>query len=159
MNLSFDPTYNLPMVINVAKQTFPKDVLVGQLCATQAIVESNLLASPSKLALNYNNLFGITRREGTHNPSTISLPSHEYIDGRMVSMNVVFSWNDSVEDSFKQYSEVILTLNRYKNLFQCKTFEDISATLQADGYATDPQYSITLNRIYHQYVNRYWYAN
>ncbi len=149
---------NIKLVEDIAKSLYPDEPLIAQLTVTQSILEGALYKSPpSSLALVYNNLFGITEKQGTGLVlngvlrTTISLPSIEYEKGHRVHMNRVFSVNASVEDSIRQHQRV-LGLDRYKKLKEAKTFEEIAGAVQDCGYATDPNYSKLLIMTYKKYL-------
>src|ERR1700724_319427 len=49
--------YNIKLAVLASTQIFPDNPLIRDLAASQAILESNLLGQPSKLAMKYNNAF------------------------------------------------------------------------------------------------------
>lgn len=146
--LSQDPTKNIQLVKEAALKSYPTNTILAMLTASQAILESNLTGHPSGLALYYNNLFGI-KGKGTH--GSIMLPTHEYVDNHMVTVNAAFAYNNTIDDSFEQHKQV-LTLERYKNLESATTFEQAAHMIQKDGYATDPNYPNELISIYNKYL-------
>jgi flagellum-specific peptidoglycan hydrolase FlgJ len=154
LQLTSDPRLNIPIVIKAAKAIYPDYPIVGQLAACQAILESNLRGKPSKLALIYNNLFGITERKGTK--GRINLPSHEEVNGKWVPTPRWFSWNLSLEDSFKQHRDLMVNgLRRnpkhYHKVLAAKTFEEGARELVTAGYATDSRYALKLIDLYKTY--------
>lgn len=142
------PQTNLQLIKNAAQQTFPTQPLYQDLAMTQAILESNLGGTPSELAVQHNNLFGI---KGGGNKGIVSMMTHEYIKGKQKVVMQNFAENDSIEASFDQYKHV-LDLDRYNKLKDATTFEDIARAVWLAGYATDPKYPQELINIYNRYI-------
>lgn len=151
MELTNNPDTNINLVCTEAQLVYPESIIMADLCLAQAILESRLVGVPSSLAKDYNNLFGITDKDGTHNPPRINMPSFEYINGVRMPQNRYFSWNNTLEDSCKQH-RTVMELNRYMSVWNSKTFEDAANQVRLCGYATDPKYSQSLIDIYNNYI-------
>lgn len=151
--LNLDPNNNIALVKSCAQLIYPLNKSLRDLCICQAILESDLRENPSKLAYDYCNLFGIKSNGltpiGTH--GVISLPTHEYINGKITTVMQNFLWNNNIEDSFLQHQRLLKT-ERYQNLKSAISFNEIATLIQQDGYCTDPQYPQELVTIYRQYI-------
>jgi flagellar protein FlgJ len=91
-------------------------------------------------------------REGTSKPSTIELPTNEFIQGKgMVKMRQPFLNNKNIEDSITQHKLMFYLLDRYKDLPKCKSFIEIATEVHDAGYATDPRYAQKLVEIYERH--------
>lgn len=150
MNLTNDPQTNLKMIKQCSLEIYPNNVVLAQLTAAQAILESRLLSDPSELALKYNNLFGI-KGLGTAKTPSVVLPTHEYNprDG-WEEVQERFASNLNLEDSLKQH-KLLLELPRYKAVQQAKSFSEAAREVYIAGYATDYRYPSELIaiKLYH----------
>lgn len=91
------------------------------------------------------NLFGIKARGGQ--PS-VDVMTHEYIGGHRVNMVDSFRAYDSFEQSVEDYVAFLKTQPRYAEaLDNAHDGERYAESLQAAGYATDPNYASKLKRI------------
>ena len=87
------------------------------------------------------NLFGI---KGTGPAGTISVPTQEYIDGRMVTVNDNFRRYNSWMESMLDHSR-LLQGSRYADAMRNRNDPDqFARELQRAGYATDPDYASKL---------------
>ena len=147
---------NLDIVRQACKSCFVDYPILQTLTLCQAIEESNLLGTPSKLALRYNNLFGMKPGsivpKGTNINGVVLMNTHECDKYGCQEVDQEFLYNDDIEDSFKQHEELFTNLSRYKNLFGAQSLEEAARMVQSDGYATNPDYAENLIRIYNQYV-------
>lgn len=149
LKLNNDPEHNIAVVISEAYLYFDQSLILAELAACQAILESRLTGNnPSELAVKYNNLFGI-KGIGT-NGSTI-LVTHEYDGQEMIEVHQQFASNLTLQDSFAQYAK-LLHLPRYQNLWTARTFKEAALMIKEDGYATDPAYSQDLYKIFQEYI-------
>ena len=124
-------------------------IFVNQLVTAQAILESNLLNNPSKLAIDDNNLFGIKCSIKVENCSTYK--TTEYVKGKKLSVNARFAHFNSIEDGVK-FRLQMFEMPRYQNVKFCISFEDCAVRVQKSGYATDPNYSKELIRVYKENI-------
>lgn len=144
-----DSDSNIDLVIDLSNALYPNNTVLAQLSATQAILEGGLrTAPPSKLALEYCNLFGI---KGKGSAGSIIMPTQEFIDGQMKTVSQQFAYNSSVEDSLQQHKD-LLELDRYSSTRAAKTFEEAAVQIRLDGYATDPKYTQLLIDVYNECV-------
>ncbi len=149
---------NLAIIKQCSAVCFIDYPILQTLTLCQAIEESNLLHHCSRLALVYSNLFGmkpgsiIPRGTSTVNDGIVNLNTHECDKYGCEEIEQPFLSNASIEDSFKQHEELFRQLNRYSNLFKAQSLDEAARMVQADGYATDPNYADNLIRIYNQYV-------
>lgn len=150
MVLTGDFTKDLKTIKNCANVVYPDNEILRDICVCQAILESGVLHGGSLLSNKYNNLFGI-KGKGIVTQKSIKLPTHEEMDGKMITVSADFAWNDSVEESFMQHRK-ILSFPRYANLWKCTTFDEAAQDIQKDGYATDSKYPGKLIGIYNKYV-------
>lgn len=142
-----DKQQRLAMLKEQAMQAYPDNPTMQQVAITQAIHESGLMGTPSKLALQ-GNLFGI-KAPGT--AGTVNMDTEEYGNGTPYRTTAAFGANTSPADSFRQHAG-LMGNNRYGAVRQAQSPMDAFAALQKAGYATDPQYSQKLNRVYNQFV-------
>jgi len=152
--LSSDPKINIDLVRKLAIRAYPNNQVLADLTTAQAILESNLTGQPSQLAFKYNNLFGI---KGSGTKGSVTLPTHEFVGGREITVNQAFAWNESVEDSIQQRKSLFENgtkdkHNRYFRVLAAPTFEDAAHELLKAGYATDPAYATALINIYNKYI-------
>ena len=152
-SLGTDKQTNINLIKFAAEACYPDNNVLANLTAAQAILESGILndRGPSQLARIYNNLFGI-KGTGTHDPSSILLPTHEYINGKWGSIQAKFAWNDTFEDSIEQHKELLSRLSRYANLQTAQTLDEAAHMIRDDGYATDPNYPSLLIEIYNNHL-------
>lgn len=150
---------NLELIKQASSTCFTSEEhLLRDLTICQAILEGAILHSPpSKLALKYNNLFGI-KGIGTglvvngKKLYSISMPTHEYYPSTgMQEVDCLFAVNNSIEDSLYQH-KTLLELPRYSDLYTAKSFSNVAHYVHCDGYATDPHYPQLLIAIYNQYL-------
>lgn len=116
--------------------------IVGQLCFAQAVLESRLLGTPSELAINSKNLFGIKAIDDSY----IELPTTECTpDCHKTSAD--FEVFDSYEDCIEWHRE-LMQHPRYINVWTASTLEDACEQVKLAGYATDPNYPDKLMACY-----------
>lgn len=116
----------------------------------QAILESNW--GTSQLASRYHNLFGI---KGT-GPTSRSLSTKEYVNGKWVVTNGQFKTYDSWDDSIKDHTRLMLNgtannKNNYYGVTHAANYKDAANALQRAGYATDPDYANKLINVIESY--------
>lgn len=110
------------------------------LIIAQAILESR--NGNSKLAYEYNNLFGV---KGKGNAGSVELATKEFINGKETVVSAIFrvykSWEDSLNDHAK-----LITNGVSWDPYKYHKVLGKSAIFAADeiakaGYATDPKYA------------------
>lgn len=105
--------------------------VLAQIIAAQAILETGWgVHAPG------NNYFGIKAVDGG-----VSLPTHEFIAGKLTSVSSKFNSYISMEESFEGYAYFIQHNRRYRSLTSAKTLSAQLSALQASGYSTNPKYA------------------
>lgn len=131
-----------PMAVRDMKKTG----ILASLTIAQAILESSW--GDSGLTKHANNLFGI---KGSYQGQSYTCRTFEYVDGKRVDVDAAFrkypSWQESVND----HSSLFLRLDRYANLRGEKDYATACRNVQADGYATAPNYADSLIKLIEQY--------
>lgn len=146
--LTYNPKENIILVVEAANRVHFNNPVLADLTVCQAILESNLLHTPSVLAMEYNNLFGI---KGTGTDGAVLLPTHEYYNGEMKIVRDYFAKNKTLDDSIEQH-RLLLEKERYKPVREAKTFEEAAVQIKRCGYATDNQYPEKLIKIFNNFV-------
>ena len=148
---------NVACVKSKIEQVSEYSQFVNDLVLAQAILESNLVNKPSKLALNDNNLFGVKCKQAAINDRKRSdkecakYQTVEYIKGKKLSINASFVHYESISESVKFRLEMF-KMPRYQNVTNCSSFSDCAVRIQKSGYATDPRYAVELIRVYKEYI-------
>lgn len=112
----------------------PTSITLGQI-----ILESSgkYAGGLSGLAASAKNLFGV---KGTGNGGSVLMPTSEFVNGKMVTVQAPFKKYNSFYDSLLDHA-VVLSKDRYQvHLKNAKTVNDYAAGIKAGGYATDPNY-------------------
>jgi len=144
-----DKEFNIDLVIQTCNKVYHDEPVLAQLAATQAILESGLVRTPpSNLAYYHNNLFGI---KGTGTNGSIELPTHEYVNGEMITVGQNFADNNTLEDSVEQHRK-LMSLNRYTEVRNSVNIGDAIDAIYRCGYATDPNYTNILWNVYQTYI-------
>ncbi|OGK13147.1 MAG: hypothetical protein A2W80_11695 [Candidatus Riflebacteria bacterium GWC2_50_8] len=137
----------------VAREASKKSGVPASIIMAQAALETGWGSSAIG---NAKNLFGI---KGTGPAGSITMPTKEYINGRMVTVQASFrkynSWQESIED----HSRLLTSASRYAKCMANRNNPDqFARELLKAGYATDPQYankliSIMKSNNFYQYNN------
>ena len=114
----------------------------------QAILESGW--GRSGLTRASNNLFGI-KAGGSWCGDVVTYPTREYVDGKYVDVTADFRAYDSLDASMEDHGAFLAGLSRYANIIGVKDFREVCRLLQADGYATAPNYADSLIALIEQY--------
>jgi flagellar protein FlgJ len=93
-----------------------------------------------------HNLFGI-KADQRWQGDTASTTTHEFIDGRKITIKAPFRAYTSIEDSFDDYVQFVQDSPRYQEALAAESGDDYLQALQAAGYATDPRYAEKISRI------------
>lgn len=144
--LSIDVPTRLRQVIDASLETYKDNIILAQLAASQACLESALLSKPSTLASQHNNLFGI---KGVGTAGTVRLLTSEFVSGKWIKVYDNFCKNLSLSDSFVQHRQFI-SKPRYAAVWKAISLEDAAVEIHKAGYATDPDYAKKLVSIYVQ---------
>lgn len=123
------------------KANFPVSILIAQ-----AIIESNY--GKSSLASKYNNLFGMKVGSGKYGTfaGSVNMKTKEYIQGK----------EKIISDNFRTYrnekQSIIDYLDRQKRFGVTGTnINDVLIKLQKSGYATAPEYILTVKQVVKTY--------
>lgn len=125
--------------------------VLPSLTGAQAIIESGW--GQSALTTQGHNLFGI---KGAYNGQSVTIPTYEYYGGRYVQINDAFRAYPSNYESIVDHGRFLKENSRYSNLIGQKDYQTVTRLIRQDGYATDPQYTNTLNRVIRQYNLTAW---
>src|SRR5699024_9638807 len=125
--------------------------VLPSLTGAQAIIESGW--GQSALTTQGHNLFGI---KGAYNGQSVTMPTYEYYGGRYVQINDAFRAYPSNYESIVDHGCFLKENSRYSNLIGQKDYQTVTRLIRQDGYATDPQYTNTLNRVIRQYNLTAW---
>lgn len=113
----------------------------ASICTAQVILETGWLRHCSG-----NNLFGIkwTPRCGYESNE---IRTHEWIDGVRTPQICLFRKYKDYGESFKDYAELLTSLNRYKPVISAPDYKSACYELYRCGYCTDPNYTKKLINI------------
>lgn len=134
-----------------AISTWKQYGVLPSLTAAQAIIESGW--GQSSLASQYHNLFGI---KGSYNGHSVTLPTREVYGGQSVIINDAFRAYDNNSQSVQDHGYFLVANSRYHNLLWKTNYRDVTYLIRADGYATDPRYTTTLNSVIERYGLTAW---
>ena len=134
-----------------AISTWKQYGVLPSLTAAQAIIESGW--GQSSLASQYHNLFGI---KGSYNGHSVTLPTREVYGGQSVIINDAFRAYDNNSQSVQDHGYFLVANSRYHNLLWKTNYRDVTYFIRADGYATDPSYTTTLNSVIERYGLTAW---
>lgn len=148
-SLPTNKTDRIKAVFDSAKQVYG-DTPQARIAAAQAVLESRLNGSPSKLAVNDNNLFGI-KGKGTAGSANYKTAEYTKTGGKYY-IHDNFAKNTTLEDSFNQHKNLMNRLPRYHGILQAQSVQDAASALGHSGYATDPQYGNQVLSTYNRYI-------
>lgn len=132
----------VPALAEEMKWGLPLEVMTAQ-----AILESGW--GRSELATKHNNYFGI---KAYRSERGVIYVSDEYVSGKRISKESSFRTYDSPQACFTDRSEWFLRNYRYNDLdFRNIGWQEFTKELQERGYATDINYTKSLNRIIKKY--------
>jgi flagellum-specific peptidoglycan hydrolase FlgJ len=102
----------------------------------------------SLLARVYHNHFGI-KSNPAWKGSVVSLPTTEYVDGKLIHTDAVFRSYATIQDGFNDRNHFLKvnTIYTKAGVFSAATPEDQAKALVKAGYATDPAYAVTLSQL------------
>lgn len=111
--------------------------ILPSVCIAQAALESGW-------NLNAKSLFGIKGKGFVAKTS-------EYVNGHYVTVNATFKSSDSLEESVKQYYDLITTNSRYKGAVNNPSYDSAIRAIKKGGYATSPTYVAKVTSIIKKY--------
>ncbi len=140
----------LSHLVEDAKIAYSDSPVMQQVVVTQAIHESGFAnkSGGSKLALKYNNLFGIKAKAGQQ---SVTMRTWEHIKGKDIQVNAEFAWYDDYTHAFYAHKE-LMSKPRYARVLQATTVKAAFKALYLSGYATDPKYPAKLEAVYDKWV-------
>lgn len=116
----------------------------------QAIAESGW--GQSALAKQANNFFGIKALAHADPNAYAEFPTHEFVDGREVSVMCAFAKYPSPLDSFLAHARLLALAPRYQPAMAERNDPAAFATqLQKCGYSTSPDYAVALIKLINEY--------
>lgn len=125
------------------------DLLMDEYKKTGHYILPSLLIAQAGLESGFNinakTLFGI---KGNGN----ALMTTEYINGKKVETIAIFKSYKNVAESIKGYIDLLTTAKRYQNILNNANFNSVAHLIYIDGYATDPNYSSKLKKLYDSYA-------
>lgn len=139
-------------IYNVTKGTG----ILPETLISQAILESSgkyndsqWLVGGSKLSVKANNFFGI-KCGSSWNGDKYEINTTEWNEkgGYYYNENACFRKYATVEDSIKDYVSFLQKNARYKKALEQKTIKTQAKELQKAGYATAPNYSDIVYKVY-----------
>lgn len=128
------------------KSVYRDKAIVGQLCFAQAVLESNLDGKPSRLAVEFKNLFGIKDTDGVNKRDLMTTECNKT---KCWKESQPFEFFNSYEDCIKWHRK-LMQRSRYSKVWNAKTFEEACTEVWRAGYATDPNYPSKLIKRYYQ---------
>lgn len=134
-----------------AISTWKEYGVLPSLTAAQAIIESGW--GQSTLSSQYHNLFGI---KGSYNGHSVVMPTREVYGGQSVMINDAFRAYDNNSQSVQDHGRFLAVNSRYHNLLWKTNHRDVTYLIRADGYATAPNYTTTLNAVIERYNLTAW---
>ncbi len=125
-----------------------KNPILAQVAFAQAILESNLLNTPSILAIQFNNLFGIkSGKDG------VKFLTKECTVAKCTTSVASFATFESHEEAIEKHKS-LLEASRYDKVREAESLEVAAKELQKAGYATDPKYAKRLLKAYKEGMRR-----
>ena len=118
-----------------AVETQKKYGVLASLTIAQAILETGW----GKYSVG-NNVFGI-KASPSWTGGTVTCATGEVYDGQAVAVSGTFRAYVSVADSIADHAKLFENNDCYHNLIGCTDFRQACHNVQADGYATDPEYA------------------
>ena len=132
----------LTKIVPLAIADMKTTKILASLTIAQAILESGW--GLSGLTKRSNNLFGIKGKG-------VACKTFEYINGKRVDITDSFKAYPDWETSVADHSALFQRLSRYHNLIGETDYKKACQKVQADGYATAPNYVDVLIRLIEQY--------
>ncbi|WED57287.1 SH3 domain-containing protein [Fructilactobacillus sanfranciscensis] len=135
-NISSDYQDFINQLAPGAQNTWNEYGVLPSVSMAQAIVESAWGKSAPG-----NNLYGI---KGDYNGNYTMQSTKEYYNGHYVTIQDKFRAYPDLATSVEDHGNFLAVNPRYSNLLYSKDYAYVCQMLQADGYATNPNYANTL---------------
>jgi peptidoglycan hydrolase FlgJ len=141
-----------PYAADASKATgIPAHFMLGQAALESAWGQRQVRAADGTPSYN---LFNIKAGRGWTGP-TVSATTTEYVNGTAVKSTEKFRAYGSYAESFSDYAKLLQSNPRYAEVLQnAGDAAGFAKSLQAAGYATDPQYAQKLARVINSNVLR-----
>ena len=132
-----------PLVVNEnSKRNYPlfSSVVIGQACCETGYGKSNIM-------MKANAIFGIKATK-TWKGKVYNAKTKECYDGvNYTDITACFRAYDSLEESIKDYFDLICKSSRYKKAVNSGSPEECITAIKNGGYATSPNYISTIMSI------------
>lgn len=132
-----------PLVVREnSKRNYPlfSSVVIGQACCETGYGKSNIM-------MKANAIFGIKATK-TWKGKVYNAKTKECYDGvNYTDITACFRAYDNLEESIKDYFDLICKSSRYKKALNCKSAEECITAIKNGGYATSPSYINTIMSI------------
>lgn len=125
--------------------------ILASLTAAQALIESK--KGNSGLTEKANNLFGI---KGKYNGQSVKMLTTEFVNHKYIKIYADFRKYPSWAESIADHSAMFCHMSRYKNLIGEIDWKRATENVKKDGYATAPDYTLTLQNTIKTYKLYEW---
>ena len=142
LKTEFIPTI-APIVVKENKRR--GNPLFNSVVIAQAICESGW--GQSQIMMKANAIFGIKATSSWKGKVYNSITKECYDGVNYTNINACFRAYNSLEESIKDYFDLILGLSRYKNAINCSSPLECITAIKNGGYATSPTYINTIMSI------------
>lgn len=137
-------------VAPIAESEQRENHVLASITIAQAALESDW--GQSELSQKYNNLFGV---KGTGTNSAM-MTTKEYVNGQWITVKASFAVYPSWAASIAAHTKLLVNglegdQNHYQRVVNASNYEEAAEELQANGYATDPNYAQKLIAIIQKY--------
>lgn len=144
-------------VAPIAQSEQRRNHVLASITIAQAALESDW--GQSELSQKYNNLFGV---KGTGTNSAL-MTTKEYVNGQWIIVKASFAVYRSWTASIDAHTKLLVNglegdQGHYQQVVNASNYETAAEALQANGYATDPNYAQKLIAIIQKY-KLYQYDN
>jgi hypothetical protein len=138
------------LVGTAAQRSYKVTGVPASVSVAQAILESDW--GRSRLTRQGNNLFGIKALSAPGTAGTISLATWEHLDGSDVVLQQPFRAYYTLEESVVDHAQFFIRNRRYADALAVgNDARAFASAIQADGYATDPNYADKLIQLMDRY--------
>jgi len=147
------PKEFIEMIKRPAKNIQEEHGIPAAVIIAQAALETGWLRHQIKdkyTGENSYNLFGI-KAHGGWKGKTVTIDTHEFVNGERVKVEDEFRAYDCFEDSILDHMEFLFQNPRYTDTLTADNPIEFARELQKAGYATDPDYADKLISIMKTY--------
>ena len=109
--------------------------VLASLTIAQAILETGW----GKYSVG-NNIFGI-KASPSWTGGTVTCATGEVYDGQAVATSGTFRTYGSIAEAIEDHAKLFVNNSCYHNIIGCTDYKQACRNVQADGYATDPDYA------------------